>query len=244
MLRRSLTSAVVGLTLTLAGCVAGGPAGDSERARLLGGLPPGEAERGVYVVELDAAGELSPGSRVGPFLGPVLEEAELLVETTAPPVTLLGGVAQDIPTPEHAVRVGTTLVFAQPDVAEATATRLRDAADPSRALAAAAASPAPVVWFGPTPSPGAGGTTLVELDTDDVTFTVAPASAVAVDRMQTELNDGGPPGSPGKTWPTLLGDAEAHQDGDRVIVTAAPRDLPGALLRSLLDQQQLTFLTR
>lgn len=242
MQRRRLTAACI-VAVTLAGC-GGGDTGDPQRARLLGGLPPDQADRGVYVVDLTTAGELSPGSRVGPFLGAVLDEADLLVETTAPPVTLLGGVAPDIATPAHALRVGTTLVFAEPEVAETVAQRLRDEQAPVPGLTAAAATSAPVVWLGPTPATRAAGSTLVELAPDTVTFTVTPASPsdTAVEETRGALSAGTPPGSPGKSWDVLLADADVHADGERVVITATPRDLPGPLLRSLLDQRQLTFL--
>ena len=211
---------------------------------MLGGVPAAEAERGLYLVDLRRAGELSPGSRVGPFLGAVLEQADLLLETAVPPVTLLGGVDAQVDTPEHALRVEDVLVFAQPDVAKTAADRIAEDAQPATALAQAAGSPAPVVWIGPTPSPAGTGRTLIELDSDSVTFTVTPTLPVdeAVEHTRAQLAESGLPGSPGKTWSTVFTDAQVSADGDQVVVTATPRDLPGPLLRSLVDQRQLSFL--
>jgi hypothetical protein len=233
--------------LVATGCSGGAapPAsGDPGVLRVLGGVPASEAERGVYVVDLGEAGEQSPGSRVGPFLGPVLDESDLLVETAVPPVTLLGGVDDDVETPEHAVRAGDVLVFAEPDVAQTAADLIDEGAQPSAELAAAAGSPAPVVWVGPTPSPVATGRTMIELDAESVTFTVTPTGPVAdaAAFAQNELEASGPPGSPGKPWSTVLTDAEVSTDGGQVVITAIPQDLPGPLLRSLIDQRQLSFL--
>lgn len=217
---------------------------DEQRLRLLGGVPPAEAERGLYLVDLKAAGEQSPGSRVGPFLGTVLDQAQLLVETTAPPLTLLGGMDDEIETPSHALRVDDVLVFAEPDPAQAAADLLADGAAPGPELTAAAASQAPVVWVGPTPAPNAEGSTLIELGADSVTFSVTPSDAVdvAVAHARQELAAGAPPGSPGKPWTSVLAEADVSVDGPQVIIRARPLDLPGPFLRSLIDQQQLTFL--
>ena len=212
--------------------------------RMLGGVPAAEAERGVYLVDLGEAGELSPGSRVGPYLGGVLEQADLLVETAVPPVTLLGGVDAEVQTPEHGLRVDDILVFAEPDLAQAAANLIAEQAQPDAALAAAAASTAPVVWIGPTPSPTGKGRTVIELDTDSVTFTATPTVPVsdAVEFTQAQVAKSGPPGSPGKPWSTIFTAAEVSADGDQVVITATPQDLPGPLLRSLVDQRQLSFL--
>ena len=221
------------------------PAADAQRLRLLGGVPPADAARGLYVVDLEAAvGDLSPGSRVGPFLGGVLEQAQLLVETNAPPVTLLGGIPDSVETPEHAERVDDALVFAEPETVAVAAGRLRQHATPDDALAGLAASAAPVAWIGPTPSPAGTGRTLIEMDAKSVTFTVTPtitvdeAAAFATDQLATS----GPPGSPGKPWSTVLTDIDVTTSADAVVITAKPSDLPGPLLRSLVDQRQLSFL--
>lgn len=222
----------------------GGAAVDPARARLLGALPPEEAARGVYVVDLDAAGELSPGSRLAPIVAPLADDADLLVETTAPPVTLLGGVGAEVGTPAEAVRVDDVLVIAAPEVRDAVAARLRDGAAPDRAFAELAATAAPVAWRGPTPAPNGAGTTTVTLSDDEVQFVVdLDASVVAAqEHARQVLREGGPSGSPGKRWSTVLPDATVAAEDGRLVITAVPGDLPGLFLRVLLDQRQMTFL--
>ena len=219
------------------------PVEDSPRARLLGALPAEQAERGVYIVDLATAGEASPGSRLGPLLEGVIDDADLMVETAAPPVTLLGGVDESVPTPPDAVREGTTLVFAAPDVAAATRQRLRDGELAAGELVELSASSAPVAWRGPTPAPEATGRTTITLS-DATVMMRADTSAPGplAESVREQLQSGGPPGSPGKPWSTLMADPDVVAGPGHVTILATPRDLPGLLLRSLVDQQQLTFL--
>lgn len=217
---------------------------DPARARLLGALPPAEAARGVYIVDLHEAGELSPGSRIAPLVAPLAQTADLLVETAAPPVTLLGGVAPDVDTPAEAVRVDDVVVIGAPPARDAAVARLREDAQPEGLLAQLAAASAPVGWAGPTPAPNGSGTTIVTLSEDRVEFAVdlQVPGAAAEDHARRQLAEGGPSGSPGKPWRSILDGAEVSRDGDRLIVTAAPADLPGLFFRVLMDQRQVTFL--
>jgi hypothetical protein len=245
---RSLLAAAafVAAVVLLTACYRSPPAPPPTGNRLLlGGLPPEQAARGVYVVDLDRAGELSPGSRLGPLLESVLDDAEVMVETAAPPVTLLGGVSQDVPVPQGGVRQGTTLVFAEPAVAEQVTQRLRDAVEPSVGLGDIADGPEPVRWRGPTPAPAGSGSTTINFSDAEVFIRVEGAGgAVVVDDVWHRLETDGPPGSPGKRWPTLLEQAEVVPEAEGAFRVVARRgDLPGLLLRALIDQQQLTFLS-
>lgn len=243
--RPRLLLAAAALVLTACSGGAPGPvAANPSLARLLGALPPEEAVRGVYVVDLDEAGELSPGSRLAPMVAPLADDADLLVETAAPPVTLLGGVGDGVAVPSEAVRVGDVLVIAAPEVRDAVAARLRDRAQPDGALAELAAASAPVAWHGPTPAPNGSGTTTITVSEQEVRFVVDAQvpTAAAEDHARQVLRAGGPTGSPGKRWSAILGGATVTTQDGRLIVEAVPEDLPGLLLRVLIDQRQVTFL--
>ena len=234
----------VGLLLA---CSTGGatpPVGEQDpaRARLLGALPPAEAARGVYVVDLATAGDRNPGSRLAPLLGGLVDDAALLVETTAPPITLLSGIGADVSVPAEAVRVDDVIVLAEPAVRDGVVERLRDGARPEGPLADLAAAAPPVGWVGPTPTTEGSGTTVVEVRPDEVSFRVRDAPSAAADDVERELAQGAPPGSPGKPWRDIFGNASAKLDAGTLLITATPRDLPGLLLRSLIDQRQLSFL--
>ena len=240
-----LRSLLAAAALVLVACAGDAPAAppQSERARLLGAIPPDAAARGVYVVDLDTAGDLSPGSRIAPLVAPLAEDAEWLVETGGEPLTLLGGVPDDVPTPEMATRAGEVLIIGAPEARQAAVDRLEDGAVPQGSLAELAAADEPVGWAGPTPSPDGQGTTVITLADDRVRFateTEAPGAAAA--DVQEQLETGGPVGSPGKRWSSVLGDPEVTTEGNRLVITAVPEDLPGLFLRVLVDQRQITFL--
>jgi hypothetical protein len=239
-----IIAAVTAVTLAASWRSFEGPARPpTANALLLGGLPPAQAAKGVYVVELDGVGDLSPGSRLGPLLEGVIDDAEVLVETAAPPVTLLGGVPEEVAVPEGGLREGTTLVFAEPAIAEAVVQRLRDKAEPSLSLRDIADDPAPVRWHGPTPAPNARGTTTIRLSFEEVSLITEARGDVVADVWEA-LKHEGPPGSPGKSWRTMFRRAEVvPYDADPFRIAAQPGDLPGLLLRALIDQQQLTFLS-
>jgi hypothetical protein len=216
---------------------------DPARSRLLGALPPAEAARGVYVVDLAASGDFNPGSRLAPIVAGLAADAELLVETAAPPVTLLAGVGDDVTVPAEAARVDDVVVLAEPAVRDEVVARLRDGARPEGLLAGLAVAGPPVGWAGPTPSPSGLGTTVIELRPDAITFRVSDVPlAAAAEHAQRELTEGAPPGSPGKPWRDVLGDAVVERDAGTLLITAVPLDLPGLFLRALIDGRQLTFL--
>lgn len=232
--------------LALAACAGGPPAPalDPDRTRLLGGLPPDEAARGVYVVDLQEAGELSPGSRVAPLVAPLVDDAKSMVETAAPPITLLGGVDAGVDIPAGATRIDDVIVIAEPAVRDEVVARVQREAQPEGTLTQLATASAPVAWAGPTPAPNGTGTTVAALSEDSVRFAVdlEDPSGGAVEHARRELLEGGPAGSPGKPWRSILAEAEVSQDGDRLVVTGVPADLPGLFFRVLIDQRQITFL--
>lgn len=218
---------------------------DREVLRVLGGLPLTEARRGVYVVDLTEAGELSPGSRLSPVVRPFVDSgATLLIETAAPPVTLLGGVPASMKIPQGAIRVRDVVVFAEPDVAKEVEERLRTEEQPDSDFLVLA-GPQPVGWAGPTPSPDATGRTTIIATPDRLRFTVDLGDAdpvAAKQHVEEELASGAPPGSPGKPWSTVFGDPDVTIDGEELTLTVRPLDVPGLFLRALIDQRQATFL--
>ena len=238
-----ITVAVVAAAVLAGGCTSPDDPRVSANALLVGALPPAEAERGVYVVDLRDAGDLSPGSRLGPLVAGVIDDAVVMVETAAPPITILGGVPEDVAVPEGGVREGTTLVFAQPSTSAEVIQRLREHAKPTRKLQDMADATEPVRWRGPTPAPGAAGYTTVTLDRDEITFVTDGDDSSAMQAgLLDDLANGGPPNSPGKPWRTMLRNPEMHPHGGAVRLVAERVDMPGILLRSLIDQKQFTFL--
>lgn len=248
---RLLAAAAV-LTVAFAAVACGVPAppptpgvtsGDPARSRIVGALP--NVDGGVYLVDLERAGDLSPGSRIAPLVADLVGDAEFLLESMAPPVTVLSGVAADAPVPQEAIRVDDNVVFAGRELAEDIVGRLRDDAAPEPQLSPLAATDAPVAWTGPSPAPDAPGRTTVAASPELVTVTIAGLgqhTGAVASRIEGELASGAPPGSPGKPWNRILGDAEVTAGDGAVTVTAVPVDLPGPFLRILLDGQQLTFL--
>ena len=196
-------------------------------------MPPEATDRGVYVYEPAAGDEVTPGSLLAPVLGGLLDEAALVVETGAPPLTLLAGISSDAPAP--AVKVGDVVLLGAPGDVAAAQARLADDAAPEGLLARLASAGAPVGWAGPLP----GGDVLLEADAERVVVRATGADAGAVTRALAEQ---APPNSPGKPWRELLVRPSVEAVGDEVVVTATRGDLPGVLLRQLIDTRSLTFL--
>jgi hypothetical protein len=220
--------------------------------RLLGALPDDAVDRGVYVIDPTRAGPEAPASLLDPLIGSLVAESDLLVETAAPPVTLLAGVPSDRALPIGARRVEDLVVIGRPDDVAAVEDRLAGGAAPRAAHAALAASDAPVAWAGPLPllhreeARGLGdGRFTFARDGDRISILVDPGvpadTAVAVIRQR--LVDGSPPGSPGRAWGELLRDPEVTVLDGSVLLSARAGNLDGGVLRTLLDGQGLSFLT-
>ena len=227
-----------------AGCTAQQPAGGGDdRSRLLGGIPPAMAGRGVYVFTLNPGEDTSPGSLLAPVIGASLAQAELIVETGAPPVNLALGIeASEVPT--GATRVGDVLVTGAPDDVAAVTERLKAAAEPQGLLAALAAQDAPVGWAGPPPiREPVPGEVLITMDEESVTLEYRDARPGAAQAIQEGLASGAPPQSPGKPWSGLLRAPAVQVESDTVKVSAERGDLPGELLRQLIDSESLSFLS-
>ena len=244
----SFLLALVCVCALAAGCTGGGQAEgvamDPERLQLLSALTDGLAARGVYVFETKLGEDLSPGSLLAPVIGASLLEADLVVETGAPPVNLALGVPEgDVP--PGARRVGDVLVTGAPgDVAEVEP-RLRETELPPESLMDLAAVTSPVAWGGPPPvRQQLAGHVVITMDEQKVRLVwhdadVMERSAVGIAQA---LAEGGPPQSPGKRWDTLLLEPKVTVEGDDLIIEAGRGDLPGTLLRQLVDSKALGFL--
>jgi hypothetical protein len=223
-----------------------------DRDRLLGALPDDAVDRGVYVVVPGDDPLRAPASLLDPMLGDLVAQSSVMVETAAPPLTLLGGIPDDAVLPFGAARVDDVVVAGRPEDLEEVTARMAEKAAPRPSHAAIARSDAPVAWSGPLPglhSDGrelGDGRALLELRGEDLRITVEVMTPVAhaAQVIAARLADGAPPGSPGKPWSTLLLDAQVTADGDVVRVQARTEGLDGRFLRSLLDGQGLSFLAR
>ncbi|MGH2692237.1 MAG: hypothetical protein ACRDHM_07005 [Actinomycetota bacterium] len=223
---------------------------DSQRARLLAALPDDALERGVYLFEGDVSEELSPGSLLAPIIGSLIPQADLIVETGAPPVTLLSGLDEDVNLPERMARVDGVAVLGSDEDVAAVREALGEGSGLIEPLPVLADSSAPVGWAGPLPGcePGSTadlseGSLTVALAETLVELSVAGRSAqdlesVVDGRLETE----GPAHSPGKPWRSILADHAVRMDGELLVIEAVPVDLPGGLLRQLLDTRGLSFL--
>ena len=252
MPRRLTAGAALALAFVAVGCSgqeSAGPA-DPDRARLLAALPDDALNRGVYLFRGDIGEELSPGSLLAPLIGSLIPEADLVVETGAPPVTLLSGLDEDVDLPEQMTLVdGVAVIGSDEDIA-AVDDGLGGTGKLPDPLSILAASSAPVGWAGPLPGcePGtttdlAEGTLTVALSEGSAELTVTGSSAKELESyVAARLDDEGPAHSPGKPWRTILTDAQVELDRDRLVIEAVPEDLPGGLLRQLLDTRGLTFL--
>lgn len=237
----------------LAACTEGQPGAvaarsKSDRARLLGAVPPAAAERGVYLFEPAAPEDLLPGSLAGPDLAVVIQGAELVVETAVPPLVLATGVPDEVALPAGVTKVEGVLVAAVDDGDRAEAgDRLRRGEPPEGSLAGLAAASEPVGWAGPAEvaSPAAGdlGDVLVLLSARRIHIRAeSPDPGRAIQAIARELGTGTVPSSPGKAWTGLLRSQDILLDDRAVIVKAKPTGLPGLLLRQLIDSRSLSFL--
>lgn len=251
MRRGVATRALLALAL-LPACAAqpdGGPV-DSERARLLAALPDDALSRGVYLFKGGLGDEISPGSLVAPIIGSLIAEADLVVETGAPPLTLLSGLPRDAELPDRMERVGNVAFLGLPEDMSAVEARLESPGEPPEALAVLARSSAPVGWAGPLPGCAPGdtppiseGSLTVELSEGSVALSVTGPSAQELEPLvAARLQDEGPANSPGKPWNTILTDQRVSFDDGTLLIEAVPADLPGGLLRLLLDTRGLGFL--
>lgn len=251
--RRAGTAGLALVLALAAGCNASDGAQrspDARRARLLSALPDDALERGVYLFEGDVGEELSPGSLLAPIIGSLIPQADLVVETGAPPVTLLSGLDEEVELPPRMARVGDVAVLGSEDDVAAVRAALGGGGELGETLELLARSSAPVGWAGPLPGcePGtvtdlSQGSLAVALSESSVELTVTGPSAQELEttvdgRIETE----GPAHSPGKPWRSILTEHEVGADDERLVIEAVPVDLPGGLLRQLLDTRGLTFL--
>jgi hypothetical protein len=248
--KRPLIALVPVLTLALvAGAGCSRQTVDSDRLRLLGAIPPGAVERGVYLYEPGADDDVLPGSLAGPDLAPLLERADLVAETAAPPLVVAIGVPEgDLPEDAEIVD-GVLVAGAEPDEAAEARARLEKKTNPKGILLSLAAADSPVGWAGPASvanhDAGELKDAIVTLWPDWVVFGAEVDDADrASGATQDALRNGSLPSSPGKTWTSLLTESEVTVDnaGD-LLVTAVPEGFPGLLLRQLIDSGSLTFLT-
>lgn len=239
-----LVLALAAMAVLVAGCTMGGrqaaPSGD--RARLLGAIPPTMVQRGVYVFTATPGEDISPGSLLAPIIGAALSEADLIVETGAPPVNLALGI-QASEVPAGATRVGDVLVTGAPGDVAAVAQRLEDAAEPEGLLADLAAQDAPVGWAGPAPNRArTAGQVLLTMDAKRVMLEYRDAPPDAAQAIREGVASGAPPQSPGKPWSAMMTSPTVEATGGTVTLTADRADLPGELLRQLIDSKSLSFL--
>jgi hypothetical protein len=238
-----LALALAATALIAAGCTAQQPAeGGDDRGRLLGGIPPALAGRGVYIFTANPGEDVSPGSLLAPVIGAALLEADLIVETGAPPVNLALGI-ESSEVPAGATLVGDVLVTGAPDDVAVVTQRLEASAEPEGLLAELAAQDAPTGWAGlpPTRQP-LGGQVLITMDDESLALHYEDAPPGTAEAIQEGLANGAPPQSPGKPWSGLLLEPTVEVDGPDLKVTAQRGDLPGELLRQLIDSKSLSFL--
>jgi hypothetical protein len=217
---------------------------------MLAALPDDALQRGVYLFEGDVGEDLSPGSLLAPIIGTLIPQADLVVETGAPPVTLLSGLDEAVELPERMARVGDVAVIGSEDDMAAVRAAVGAGGELDEPLSLLASSSAPVGWAGPLPGcepgvtsdPSEGGLTVALSERSaELTITGPRAQeleAAVADRLEAE----GPPHSPGKPWRSILADHQVRLDDERLVIEAVPVDLPGGLLRQLLDTRGLTFL--
>ena len=217
---------------------------------MLTALPDDALSRGVYLFKGDLGEDLSPGSLVAPIIGSLISQADLVVETGAPPVTLLSGLPEDAALPEGMVRVEDVAFLGSPGDMKAVETGLGSNRELEEPLELLARSPAPVGWAGPLPGcqPGttvdlSEGNLAMALSASSIELTVTGPSAQKLEPSVNErLGSEGPAHSPGKPWRTILTDPEVVFEDQRLLIEAVPVDLPGGLLRQLLDTRGLSFL--
>lgn len=217
---------------------------------MLGALPGDAMSRGVYIFDGGLGEEISPGSLVAPLIGPVIQEADLVVETGAPPITLLSGVPDSVELPKDVVSVDGLAVFGSEEDTTVAERRIQSGAELPETLSLLAESSAPVGWAGPLPGcePGTSsslsdGTLFLEVSPSSVVMEVTgPRGPELENEAALRLSEESPAHSPGKPWRTILAEPKVSLDDDRLAIEAVPVDLPGGLLRLLLDTRALSFL--
>ena len=221
------------------------PATDGSRVSLIGAVPGDAANRGVYAFTAPLGDELSPGSLLAPVIGAALQSADLVVETGAPPLTLALGISEDAELPAPARRVGDVVVLGTPEDVAAAVARLESDQPPVASLASLVTSEEPVAWAGPPPTrEPVPGHVLMTMDEDSVslTYSGAPDPDALRSVVTQGLETGAPPQSPGKPWRTLLVEPTVTVGAGALDIAARRGDLPGSLLRQLIDSRSFTFL--